>query len=1415
MKKRLLSALLALCMVLTLLQMTAWAAEPSGKCGKDVTWSLSNGTLTIQGTGPMYNYLFDDSPWADSRNKIHTVIVQDGVTSIGNDTFWNHDNLISVTLPNSVTSIGYGGFRGCDKLSNINIPNSVTYIDENAFSSCASLKRVTIPNGVAMIRNGTFNYCTSLESITIPISVTNIDRSFKDCNNLTDVYYAGSQSEWDLITMSDVTKNDLRSATIHFNSTSSEETTQIKSPVISLSSVTAAGQTATTVEWSPVTNAAYYSITVYDVTKGSYIYEDQIMDSSVTTFLLNHYSIVEGNTYEICLKAIDANGNESEKSNVLTWTATASNTEDSIGTTLTNIQDTSKNYIAYTRSFGQVYELANGFITGSTGPQTFSYTVPENGVTVLVFFGATGCTRSPVVLREIANSSWANDAKVNLIAIESTGADSDTTNDALMYANAKDAFEKIYYNPNSNALAFWYAKLIANQGNMDGVNSVAGVSLSTAFVLFITNNGGVPCIRGSVNGAGSAQIITNYLSELMVIDEEISTTVPITVPGDQRYDLVNAVYESINKNRAENAVSGLTLSPKLTELAMQRAAECALHYSHTRPNGLTASSVDETNIYSGSIAAENIAAGQTTVEAVMTSWMNSELHRSNILNSSHTEVGVGCFQNNGVLYWVQLFGTGNDTSKLSKTTSSPADVTVYAFESWINPYLSSSSGLSIEVGKKTNAPMLYNTNTGESINTRTILLPVVSDVKSGNKTIATATSSVGTGIITLTGVSSGTGNVFLKAYEAEKNPASVSLSITESIPDPPVISLSSVTAAGQTATTVEWSPVANAAYYSITVYDVTRGSYVFRDQILDSSVTTFLLDNVNIIDGNAYEIYVKAIDVNGNESEKSNVITWKAESNNLANQQINQANIFQTQERSDSCTYAAATSMLRRRAILEGTNDWSSITEASVRNTARASGGGMLWSFTYKGMHVLCPGNLTDNGYRTTAQKKAYFIELLKAHPEGIIIYSRDKSALSNGDRIAQHAILLTDYDASTDTFYCADSASIYTGVGRMKLTESSIFRNSKNEPAKTYSHNDIIEAMDTVWYIDKSTAQKTLVSSAVKSHCPVEMIITINGETLDSHGVNGTVSTQYANMTASGSGTNRNVEVTIYTVTEDMAVELFGTDSGYMTFIVEHQFSDGTTETHTLQNISVNATTIGFAEGVIPQSTVTLSLEDSDNSNCYETWTADPDETATKPSEDFEATPVIESEPVNPIHFSDVFEGDWFYNGVAYAAQNGLMQGVGGGKFNPSGTTTRSMIVTILYRLEGEPAVSQSAFTDVATGQWYTDAVAWAAANKIVEGYGNHTFGPNDDITREQMATILYRYAVYKGYDVSGLADLSSYTDAGSINSWALTAIRWANSEGLITGRTRTNLVPRGTASRAEAATILMRFCQNVAGLE
>ena len=180
---------------------------------------------------------------------------------------------------------------------------------------------------------------------------------------------------------------------------------------------------------------------------------------------------------------------------------------------------------------------------------------------------------------------------------------------------------------------------------------------------------------------------------------------------------------------------------------------------------------------------------------------------------------------------------------------------------------------------------------------------------------------------------------------------------------------------------------------------------------------------------------------------------------------------------------------------------------------------------------------------------------------------------------------------------------------------------------------------------------------------------------------------------------------------------------------------------------------------------------------------------------------------------FVDVADSDWYADAVQYVFANGLMAGTSDTTFSPNATTTRAMIVTILYRLEGTPAVTgTTAFTDVAAGQYYADAVAWAAQNGIVSGTSATTFSPDGVITREQMAAILYRYAQYKGYDVTAKADLSMFTDAAQVSTYATDAMAWANASGLISGTSATTLSPAGSATRAQVATILMRFCENIA---
>lgn len=180
---------------------------------------------------------------------------------------------------------------------------------------------------------------------------------------------------------------------------------------------------------------------------------------------------------------------------------------------------------------------------------------------------------------------------------------------------------------------------------------------------------------------------------------------------------------------------------------------------------------------------------------------------------------------------------------------------------------------------------------------------------------------------------------------------------------------------------------------------------------------------------------------------------------------------------------------------------------------------------------------------------------------------------------------------------------------------------------------------------------------------------------------------------------------------------------------------------------------------------------------------------------------------------FSDVSGDDWYFGAVQYVYENGMMNGTGDGLFSPALTTSRAMIVTILYRLEDGPApmsASFDTFSDIQSDAWYVGSVAWASRNGVVNGYDDGRFGPNDAITREQLAAILYRFASLRGLDVSASASLDAFADAGSVSSYAGTAMRWAVGSGLISGKGDNILDPLGSATRAETAAILMRFCQS-----
>ena len=177
---------------------------------------------------------------------------------------------------------------------------------------------------------------------------------------------------------------------------------------------------------------------------------------------------------------------------------------------------------------------------------------------------------------------------------------------------------------------------------------------------------------------------------------------------------------------------------------------------------------------------------------------------------------------------------------------------------------------------------------------------------------------------------------------------------------------------------------------------------------------------------------------------------------------------------------------------------------------------------------------------------------------------------------------------------------------------------------------------------------------------------------------------------------------------------------------------------------------------------------------------------------------------------FTDVSEKDWFYGDVMFVYENGLMLGTSKTLFSPHGTATRGMMATTLWRMEGSPVPKgKNSFTDVEAGKWYADAITWTAENGIFAGYGKDKFGPDDPITREQLAAIFYRYADYKGYDLTVKGNLDKFKDADKITDYAKTAMQWAVGSSLVKGKSGNLLDPQGTATRAEIAAMLHRFIE------
>ncbi len=349
----------------------------------------------------------------------------------------------------------------------------------------------------------------------------------------------------------------------------------------------------------------------------------------------------------------------------------------------------------------------------------------------------------------------------------------------------------------------------------------------------------------------------------------------------------------------------------------------------------------------------------------------------------------------------------------------------------------------------------------------------------------------------------------------------------------------------------------------------------------------------------------------------------------------------------------------------------------------------------------------------------------------------------------------------------------------------------------------------------------------------------------IDATGNGTTVTVLNNNQTASMSGSSRTITITNgtsdeITVTINGEKRTLAAGAGETFTYIRPSGSYTTTYSLTVEDSehgSVTASSRNAAKGSTVTLTVkpdegyllkTLVVSDKDGKELKLTDKGDGKYTFTMPSgkvtvsavfaedygykRDYASCPKDATCPIEP--YADAVNTAWYHDGVHFCLENGLMVGLPDGSFAPAGDVTRSQVVTILWRLEGKPVVNYAMqFEDVPAGEWFAEAVRWAASSGIVTGYNDEAFGPSDAITREQFAAILYRYSQFKGYDVSVGEDTNilDFDDAQSISTYAVPAIQWACGSGMISGVSALTLDPQGITSRAQAATMFMRYCENV----
>ena len=1404
MKKRLLAWVLSFALALSLLPVGVLAAEEpfelaSGTCGENLSWVLGvldgEVILTISGEGEMDDFSQQEKPWETLEDisvaeTLRTVVVLPGVTTIGACAFTDCYALRSVKISGTVTQIGWRAFDGCTGLQDVELQEGVTEIETLAFASCYGLKSIAIPGSVTYIgsqafansglvsieipdsitdiSSGTFRLCYILESVTIPKSVSHIGAgAFADCSKLSNIYYEGTEEEWAKISMGGTyaTETGLENIPIHYNSTGPGTSSDSDAQYILAKFV---DYDDATKQVSLETDSSVFKYWTTDQTdmsfandlnalKGKYVLVQYLSGDYATDFSsryvlsISSAVVAVGKLDAVTETSITINGKEYPMQ-LSDWANQSYLLQSSIG----------KFVVGY---------VLNNTVVDVRIPEEQTGTLESGTAESATIdgkeYGILGYT--PPYLEDMA--SWINQ-EVGFYAVDNVLFRMYLV-DPSFIPDIQD-FDAILYQAN-----YLYSSEEAPAQSVR--EAIGSTTPSETFVSALQDSG----FEDAIAAWKAFDLIADSVDDITALHDFA------TEPKD--------LYSAVILNALEASVSYDIIDAEIED-AVQNCRDLISMVKDwmTSTHHIDISDPDAFKAMTDTQKSD--LAEQTK------NWFEKNQPDLTMLDSAFSGIVKGMNAMGDIEDYVERIVSCTivaNTNEHMKTVLRQVYQDSLATD---NKNLQLALRDCVEIIDSSSAELLQKIISDEFVAVGTDAAKYV--IKEGLWDTVTTTLETSFPTVAVFKTAYATGkfvsNLLVDTDTTyEQYLKMLAILDVESLVDTSFRKIES--SFGNQKDNPSANVYLNALdlVFTLRDNDCLRG-YNFVD-VLDQTVVNQVAKAFGKDTYEEAKDYLRTCQVSYTINHETAKTAWIYE----LEYQYPTSGLYEYYKHliEESAARVEAKEFIAACPVDVYVYDQEDKLIASIVDGVVSRDGDVMVALSGERKIVRF---FDDQNYRIEyvgTDTGDMDVTISEFDGEGVIDRTVNyyNVALQKGIKYSIDAIpsesgyVLTD-EATQDTVDCdydsllssGDTYDVSVQSGSL-LQNGEIFLSTKARQGETLELNAYVPegAQFVRWeasngqdiFADKNAPSTTFVMPS--EDIVVKAVLSTNEET-DTYTVS-TTSSRNGTLTVNPTSAAQGDTVTL-TVTPN---------SGY-------RLASLTVTDEAGNPVSLTSTGNGTYTFTMPASAVTASA-------AFTAIPQQPEDPDTPEQPEQPEDPDTPEQPAEP--FTDVDETDWFYDEVVYVYANGLMDGVGGNRFAPDTVTNRAMLATILYRLAGEPDVSGDLpFTDVAAGQWYTDAVLWAAQNGIVNGVAEGIFAPMNTLTREQLVTMLYRYAEAEGYDVSAAADLSGYPDAGKVLSYAQKAMSWAVAEGIVAGMDDGTLNPAGNATRAQIATILMRFCEGVA---